>query len=219
MVDWRALASHWKATHFDKAIVFATAFSAVAISVEFCVMVGVLMSFLLTVPRAGRMLLTQFVINDRGYPHERLAGEPACDRLLIFGIEGEFFFGAVPTLEQHFQAIEDQVTANTRVVVLRMKRARNPDAVAVSELEHFLERLRGRGVHVLMCGVTPDLHGVLERSGVLERVPEPLFKQQRVRQSSTAEAIRHAYTLIEQRCEPCPWRQANGGDGTRTAAS
>ena len=53
LVDWKALAYHWRATKFDAAIVFATAFCAMAISVEFCVMVGVLMSFMLTVPRVG----------------------------------------------------------------------------------------------------------------------------------------------------------------------
>jgi SulP family sulfate permease len=208
MVDWRALISHWRATRFDAAIVFATAFSAVAISVEFCVMIGVLMSFVLTVPRAGRMLLSEFVISDKGYTHERLPGEPACDRIQIYGFEGEFFFGSVSALEQHFDAIESKVTTNTRVVILRLKRARNPDAVAVSELEHFLARLRARGVHVLMSGVTPELQGVLERSGVLERVPEPLFLRQRERQSSTRAAIRHAYSLVEQRCAHCPWHGA-----------
>ena len=59
MVDWKSLAYHWHATRFDAAIVGVTAFSAVAISVEFCVMIGVLMSFMLTVPRAGRMLLSR----------------------------------------------------------------------------------------------------------------------------------------------------------------
>ena len=62
MVDRHALAYHLRATRFDAAIVAATAISAVAISIEFCVLIGVFMSFLLTVPRAGRMLLTEFVV-------------------------------------------------------------------------------------------------------------------------------------------------------------
>ena len=52
MVDWRALAYHLRATRFDAAIVGGTAFSAVSISIEFCVLIGVFMSFLLD--RAAR---------------------------------------------------------------------------------------------------------------------------------------------------------------------
>jgi sulfate permease, SulP family len=208
MVDWQSLAYHWRATRFDAAIVGVTAFSAVAISVEFCVMIGVLMSFMLTVPRAGRMLLTQFVIGAEGYTHERLPGDVPCPRLLIFGLEGELFFGASSALERHFESIESRVGPETQVIVLRLKRVRNPDAVALAELEHFLVRMKARQVRVLMCGVHRDLHGVMERVGLVERIGEQIFLEQPVRQTSTMRAIQHAYTLIEQRCEHCPWHDA-----------
>lgn len=209
MVDWKALAFHWRATRFDASIIAATAFSAVAISVEFCVMIGVLMSFMLTVPRAGRMLLTQFVIGGEGRIHERLPEDVPCSKLLIFGLEGELFFGAVSAMERHFDAIEAQVTPATEVVVLRLKRVRNPDAVAVSELEHFLLRMRSRGVHVLMCGVNSGLLYVMKRVGLEERVGEQIFPEQRVRQTSTIRAIRHAYQLIGDRCRHCPWHDGD----------
>jgi SulP family sulfate permease len=208
MVDWTALVYHWRATRFDAAIVAATALCAVAISIEFCVMVGVFMSFVLTVPRAGRMLLSEFVISPDGMLRERLPEDVPCERVMIFGLEGEFFFGAVSALENHFDRIERRVTDKTRVVVLRLKRVRNPDAVALTELEHFLVRMRERGVHVLMCGVTPHLHGLLMRTGTLERVEQQLFLEQPVRQTSTLLAIRHAYELISERCSHCPHRHA-----------
>jgi hypothetical protein len=53
-----------------------------------------------------------------------------------------------------------------------------------------------------------DLHGVIERVGLLERIGEQIFLEQPVRQTSTMRAIQHAYTLIEQRCGHCPWRDA-----------
>lgn len=207
MVDWKSLAYHWRATRFDAAIIATTAFTAVAISIEFCVMVGVLMSFMLTVPRAGRMLLTQFVISDNGHIHERLPNEDPCSRLLIFGLEGELFFGAISAMERHFEKIESKVTPDTEVIVLRLKRVRNPDAVAIAELEHFLLRMKERGVRVLMCGVGADLHHIMERVGLVERVEEEIFLEQRVRQTSTIRAIQHGYQLLGERCEDCPWRK------------
>jgi SulP family sulfate permease len=206
MVDWHALAYHLRATRFDTAIVAVTASSAVAISIEFCVLMGVFMSFLLAVPRAGRMLLTEFVVTRDGGIHERLPEDEPCPRLLIFGLEGELFFGATSALERHFAEIEARADERTRVVVLRMKRAHNPDAVAITLLEGFLERMKARGVHVLMCGVRPHLYEVLKRTRLVERLGEPIFLEQPVRQTSTLLAIRHAYELIDELCPTCPRR-------------
>jgi SulP family sulfate permease len=205
MIDWRALAYHLRTTSFDAAIVGATAFSAVAISIEFCVLVGVFMSFLLTVPRAGRMLLTEFVLTPDGGLHERLPEDVPCPRILVFGLEGEMFFGATAALEAHFAQIEERVTPETRVLVLRVKRARNPDAVGLTLLDSFVERLRARGIHVLLCGVRPDFAEKIERTGLAARLGERLFLEQPVRQTSTLLALRHAYELIgSDTCGHCP---------------
>jgi SulP family sulfate permease len=216
MVDRKALAYALKATRYDGIIVLATAVSAVAVSVEFCILIGVFLSFALAVPRAGRMQLTEFVVGSEGFVHERLPEDEPCPRILIFGLEGEMFFGAGPTLEQHLDAIEARVTADTKVLVLRLKRVRSPDAVGAHMMDGFVRRLATRGVHVLLCGVRKDLAGVFARTGLLDVIPpEHLFREQKVRQTSTALAIQHAYTLIEAPCAHCPHvaaRAASGGN-------
>ncbi|HEY6131929.1 MAG TPA: SulP family inorganic anion transporter [Halioglobus sp.] len=205
MVNWHALRYHLRATQFDAAIVIATAICALAISIEFCVLLGVMLSFMLTVPRAGRMLLTEFVVStEHGHVHQRLREDPGCERILIYGLEGELFFGASAALERHFETIQAAVTDNTRVLVLRLKRARNPDAVALSLLEHFVDHMKEHNVHVLMCGVVPHLYNVLERTGMIDRFGEQVFREQPVRQSSTMRAVQHAYTLIDEPCPICP---------------
>lgn len=163
------------------------------------------MSFMLSVPRAGRMLLTEFVVSTaHGHVHQRLAEDHGCDRILIYGLEGEMFFGASAALERHFEQIQAAVTENTRVLVLRLKRARNPDAVALTLLEQFVDHMKDHDIHVLMCGVTPALYNVLESTGMIHRFGEQVFREQPVRQSSTMRAVQHAYTLIDQQCPTCP---------------
>ncbi|MEP7344620.1 MAG: SulP family inorganic anion transporter [Gemmatimonadaceae bacterium] len=208
MIDWAALSYHWRATRFDAAIVAATAISAVAISVEFCVLIGVFMSFMLTVPRAGRMLLTQFVVTDEGGIYERLPDDVPCDRILIFGLEGELFFGATGELENHLATIEERVSEQTEFVVLRMKRTRNPDAVGMTIIEASLDRLAKRGVRVLLCGVKPEFQQKLIRTGLINRLREQIFLEQPVRQTSTLLAIRHAYDNLSDPCLLCPRRDA-----------
>lgn len=197
MVDWRALRYHLRATRFDAAIVVATAVAAIAISVEFCVLIGVLMSFLLAVRRAGRMLFTEFVVAPDGRIHERLPEDDAAGPVLIFGLEGEMFFGSSAALERHFAYIEDRIDDATRVLVLRLKRVRNPDAVGLTQLEHFLERLHARGVRVLLCGVRAPLFESMERTGFTRHVDEQdIFPEQPVRLTSTLLAVRRAYEII-----------------------
>jgi SulP family sulfate permease len=207
MVDRHALAYHMRATRFDAVIVAATAFSAVAISIEFCVLIGVFMSFLLTVPRAGRMLLTEFVVSPEGNVHERLPEDEVCGRILIFGLEGELFFGATSALEMHLETIEERVMADTSVVVLRMKRLHNADAVGLALIDGFRERMAARGVRLVLCGVRKPLFDTMKRTGLVARVGEgDVFLEQPVRQTSTLLAIRHAYELIPEPCPTCPRR-------------
>ena len=207
MVDWRALVYHLRATPFDAAIVGVTAVSAVAISVEFCILIGIFMSFLLTVPRAGRMLRTEFVVTAAGTIHERLEEDEVCKRLLIFGLEGELFFGSSSALEHHLGYIEHRVNEDTRAVVLRVKRVRNPDAVGLSLLEGFLDRLRARRVRVVLCGVRADLHAAMEKIGLVDRLGKSeVFLEQPVRQTATLLAVRNAYAHITEPCPHCARR-------------
>jgi SulP family sulfate permease len=209
MVDRHALVYHLKATRFDRMIVAVTAFSAVAISIEFCVLIGVFMSFLLTVGRAGRMNMTEFTITPEGAIRERLPEDPRCSRVLIHGLEGEMFFGATAALETHFQSIERQIDDRTRAVVLRLKRTRNIDAVGMVLLEGFVDRVQARGVHVLLCGVRPQLARKLEKTGLTRRLHDPVFLEEEVRLTSTIRAIRYAYQFVDDPCPAC-WRARAG---------
>ncbi|MEB2346213.1 MAG: SulP family inorganic anion transporter [Deltaproteobacteria bacterium] len=212
MIDRHALLYHLRMTRFDAAIVWVTAISAIAISIEFCVLIGIFMSFLLTVPRAGRMLLTEFVISPEGQIHERLPEDRPCAHILIFGLEGELFFGSTAALEAHFQTIEDRIDERTQALVLRVKRARNPDAVGVALLEGFVDRVEERGVKVVLGGVRGELFQKLGRTDLARRLAGRIFREQPVRQTSTMLAVRHAYSLLDEHCPECPRRGADGGE-------
>ena len=196
MLNFESLRYHIRASRFDAAIVAITAISAFAISIEFCVLIGVVLSFMLTVPRTGNMILTEFVEDEDDHVRERLPEDRSPSEVLVFGLEGEMFFGSAASLEKHFDRIEERVSDRTRVVVMRMKRAHNPDAVGLSELDLFLERLKKRNVVVLLCGVRTKMRQALERCGTLDKLdPEHVFLEQPVRQTSTQAAMRLARKL------------------------
>jgi SulP family sulfate permease len=209
MVDWAALRYHARATRFDAVIIIVTALSAVLISVEFCVLIGVFMSFLLVVPRSANVLFTEFVLDEDGIIEERDEDDQrVCDRIQIYGLEGELYFGAVPSLEAHFDTIHSRCSDRTEFVLLRLKRVRNVDGVSIRALEKFLESMTARGIPVLLCGVRADLHTVFDRTGLHDRLePHQLFLEQRVKHSSTQQAIRYAYHNLREPCSFCPRKE------------
>jgi SulP family sulfate permease len=197
MVNIPDLRFHMRASNFDRVIVLVTGIAAFAISIEFCILIGVTMSFFLAVPRAASLHKTEFVVAPGGYTHERLESDAPDPRVLIFGLEGELFFGAAVAIEEHLEAIEGRVTPDTRVVILRLKRTRAPDAVGLAALEGFLDRLRERGVRVIVCGVRKELHEAMTRSGLLGHLDgEDVFLEQPVRQTSTMKAIERANAVL-----------------------
>jgi SulP family sulfate permease len=96
------------------------------------------------------------------------------------------------------------------VVVLRLKRIRNPDAICMQLLDLFLERMTQRGVPVLLCGVRPDLLTTLRKTGLAKRLGiHQVFPEEKEKAfSSTLEAVRRAYELLGgDHCATCPRRR------------
>jgi SulP family sulfate permease len=207
MVNLHDLRYHVRTSRFDALIVATTAIAAFAISIEFCVLIGVFMSFMLAVPRIGKMLLTEFVVTEDRSVRERRRGDSVCGRMLIFGLEGEMYFGSGASLEQHLDYLEGRILPETQVVVLRLKRARNPDAVGMSLLEGYIDRLRARGINVILCGVREGMYACMEKSGLAAKLgKDQIFLEQPERLTSTVLAIRHGYELVTDLCPTCPRR-------------
>jgi SulP family sulfate permease len=208
LVDKQQLVYYLRTTRFDAWIVVITAISAVAVSVEFCVLIGVFMSFVLYVPQAARVRITELVLTPERVIRERAPTDVPCNRIRIFSLEGELFFGAAPELEEHFDEIARTVDDGVRVIVLRLKRARNPDAVCMSILDRFIDRMHEAKVTVLMCGVRPDFMKVIESSGLALRLGLDrlfVFEETGKFWTSTLEAVRFAYQIIgDDVCEICP---------------
>src|SRR5213076_2799534 len=101
MMDRKQLGYHLRTTRFDAGIVLATALAAIVISVEFCILIGVFLSFVLFVPRAARIRVTELTLTPERVIRERVSSDPPCGRMLLYDLEGELFFGAAPQLESH----------------------------------------------------------------------------------------------------------------------
>jgi SulP family sulfate permease len=208
LIDFKQLTYHLRTTRFDMQIVLATALAAFAVNIEFCILIGVFLSVVLYVRRAARLHLTELTMTTDRVIRERAPHDPSCDRILIYSLEGELFFGSAPDLEMHFETIEERAQSSTRVIVLRLKRVRNPDAVCLAVFERFIGRMKERGIHVILCGVRDDFAKVMHSSGLAAQLgKDNLFVEQEGSVSSTLDAVRFAYDLLKgDYCAFCPRR-------------
>jgi SulP family sulfate permease len=208
LIDRSRLLYCLRATRYDAVIALSTALSAMFISVELSILIGVCVSFLLFVPRAARLQVAELVVGPERVVRERQPSDPRCDNLALFSLEGELFFGAGPQLSEFFDDLRQRVKQGVRVVILRLKRTRNPDMVCLEMLQQFLEEMQDHKVPVLLCGIRPDFEQALRNLRFHHWLPRDyVFLEDATMGSSTLQAVRRAYELLgDDLCATCPRR-------------
>jgi SulP family sulfate permease len=206
IVDRQRLRYCLRATRFDAGIALATAGAAIFISIEFSILIGTFLSFLFFVPRAARLQVTELVVTTERVLRERQPEDPPCSKMALFDIEGEMFFGAAPELDEQLAELTRRAKEGTRIIVLRLKRARNPDMVCLEKLHHFVGAMKAQHVAVLLCGLREDFARALHNVRVDQLLPaDHLFLEDTAVGSSTIKAVRRAYELLgNDRCATCP---------------
>jgi SulP family sulfate permease len=212
MTDLSALRYYWKATRYDALILTATALSAVLISVEFCILIGVVLSFAFYVPRAAHISMTELTITSDRVVREVQPGDARCGLVRIYNLEGELFFGSSTEFERLLENVLQNCPLDMEVVILRLKRTRNPDAVCMELLQSFIEQLHARGTSVMLSGVRSDLARVMSNLGIDKLVgPENLFAGEAQIWAGTIEAMHKAYDRVDkQKCQHCIDQESQG---------
>ncbi|MCS6865157.1 MAG: SulP family inorganic anion transporter [Gemmataceae bacterium] len=207
MIDGRQLLFHLRATRFDFGVVLVTALAAVLISIEFCIVIGVFMSFVLYVPKAAQVKLHPLVITPEGELREKLPHDTVHKRVVCYELDGELFFGAEVDFAKHLEAIRDAATGDVRVVLLVLRRGRNADAAFLAQLREFHAVLQARGIAVILSGVPPELRAALANTGLLSLLgADRVFTDSQGDRATDTPAVEHAFRLLAELLEntsPC----------------
>ncbi|MBK8019660.1 MAG: STAS domain-containing protein [Betaproteobacteria bacterium] len=94
--------------------------------------------------------------------------------VLVYGIDGPFFFGAV----EQFERALAQTHTDPRVLVIRLRRVPFMDITGLQTLEEVADKLRKRGVRVFLCEANARVRAKLERAGVLEALGEGSYAEE-----------------------------------------
>lgn len=89
--------------------------------------------------------------------------------VLVYSIEGPFFFGAVESLER----VLGQTQTDPRCIVIRLLRVPFIDITGLQTLEEAMQNLEKRGVRVVLCEANARVLRKLVRAGIIKRDEQP----------------------------------------------
>ena len=148
-----------RAPRSDKLVLLITFALTVFVDLVVAVNVGVVIAALLFMRR-----MADTVSVEEEAPDPQHAPLPAS--VLVYRIDGPFFFGAAEKLESTIERAQLHVGT----VVIRLGRVPFMDATGTHTLAEIIERFQRRGIRVLLCGIHPRLARALERAEILALV-------------------------------------------------
>jgi SulP family sulfate permease len=155
-----------RAPRSDKLVLLITFALTVFVDLVIAVNVGVVIAALLFMRRMAESVSVQEEVfggpegrADTEVPQE-LALPPS---VLVYRIDGPFFFGAAEKLE----ATVERAQLHVETVVIRLGRVPFMDATGTWTLSEIIERFHRRGIRVLLVEVNDRLERALARAGVI----------------------------------------------------
>ena len=85
--------------------------------------------------------------------------------LLVYEIAGPMFFGAV----ENFERALVQTQADPKILIIRLRRVPFMDITGIQVLEEVMQKLRRRGIRVMLCEANERVLAKLQRAGVINQ--------------------------------------------------
>jgi SulP family sulfate permease len=155
-----------RAATSDRIVLLATFGLTVFVDLVVAVNVGVVLAALLFMRRMAESVSVQQEVFGGSEARDESGGQlPAIPAsVLVYRIDGPFFFGAAEKLE----ATVERAQLHVESVVIRLGRVPFMDATGMHTLSEIIERFHRRGIRVLLVEIPERLARALERAGVLE---------------------------------------------------
>ena len=151
----------------DVGILLLTFFLTVFVDLVVAVNVGVIFAALFFMRRMADSVNVEQHIEEP--PESAAPGSPAVpanNGVVIYSIEGPFFFGAAEKLERSLE----HVHRATSTLILRLGNVPFVDATGIFAIEEIITDFKRHGAAVLLVEVRPNVRYKLERGGVIAHV-------------------------------------------------
>ncbi|MEE4119521.1 MAG: SulP family inorganic anion transporter [Paracoccaceae bacterium] len=159
----------WAAGRPARAAMVATFAATLFLPLQFAILLGVALSFLLQILRmSNRVEVREFELVEGGFPIER----PAPDALgpgevRVLRIRGSLFFASAQVLEPQLPQVEG---ARGATLILLLRDVDDLGSTVIRLLTRYAAALHGAGGTLMLAGVSEELRGQLDRTGLAAAV-------------------------------------------------
>lgn len=154
-----------RAPRADVGILLITFVLTIFTDLVVAVNIGVILAILQVIRRMASTFAVQALTERELGPelayHGLLQLPPG---VLVYAIDGPFFFGAV----ENFERALLQTHTDPRILVLRLRRVPFVDITGIQALEEVIRKMQKRGVRVMLCEANERVKGKLVKAGLLE---------------------------------------------------
>lgn len=166
MSGWRVLKGLLKNPKSDVTVLLITFFLTVIFDLTVAIEVGLVIACVSFMKRV--METTQIsVITDEIDPNKESDVETHEEHLVIpegvevYEINGPYFFGIATKFEEIMARLGDR----PQIRIIRMRKVPFIDSTGIHNLTTLCEMSQKENIHIILSGVNPQVHDVLERSG------------------------------------------------------
>ncbi len=159
-----------RAPRSDRLVLLITFGLTVFVDLVVAVNVGVVIAALLFMRRMAESVSVQQEVfgglEDRAGEKEARHDVALPPNVLVYRIDGPFFFGAAEKLE----STVERAQLHVGTVVIRLGRVPFMDATGMHTLSEIIERFQRRGIRVMLCEIQERLSRALGRAEILALV-------------------------------------------------
>lgn len=156
----------------DVAILLITFFLTVFTDLVVAVNVGVMISILYFLQKMTASIKVHlYDENELNEEVEYREAGSLPEGVLVYRIEGPFFFGAV----ENFERALEMTKTDPKALIIRLNHVPFVDVTGLETLNEVIVKLKKRGVLVFLCEANPGVRAHLHRTGVLEEVGKGMY--------------------------------------------
>ncbi len=174
MCGWRSFLMLMKNPKSDVTVLLITFFLTIIFDLTVAIEVGLIIACLLFMKRMAETTDVKVIMDEIDPNDETDIKLENNEHLIIpkgvevYEINGPYFFGAGNKFEEVMAAFGDR----PKVRIIRMRKVPFVDSTGIHNLTNLCAMSKKEGIEVVLSGVTPKVHAVLEHAGFYQLIGE-----------------------------------------------
>lgn len=173
MSEWRTFKGLLKGQKSDVAVLLITFFLTVIFDLTIAIEVGIILAIILFMKRINEATNVSVIkdvldLSDEGELANNDSVLSLPKGVEVYEIDGPFFFGIANKFEESMRIIGDK----SKVRIIRMRNVPFIDSTGLHNLESLCDKSKRDGIQVILSGVKPSVHKMIEKSDIPQMIGE-----------------------------------------------